>query len=74
MTRDICKEYGLGVVGENYQGLEIRVRSVTHCLCMAQQTFLYQTFAFPSPCVCLPIEVPKDYCQLSLLSLAEDGI
>lgn len=34
-TRDVCKELG-------------RVHSVSHCFGMTQQTFIYQTFAFPS--------------------------
>ena len=50
ISRDLCKEYGLSMVGETGQGLEIRVHSVSYCLCVAQRTFVYQTFAFPSSC------------------------
>ena len=46
----ICKEYGLRLVGETPQSLEIRVHSESHCLHMAQQAFIYQTFTFPSLC------------------------
>ena len=28
----------------------LKFLSAFHCLCLAQQTFIYQTFAFPSPC------------------------
>ena len=36
--------------GQTQQGLQIRVRSVSHCVCLAQKPFIYQTFAFSSPC------------------------
>ena len=32
-----------------HQGLETKVFSVSHCLCLAQQTFVYQTPVFLSP-------------------------
>ena len=48
--RDLCKEHGLGCGWETHQDLEIRVHSVSHCLCTAQQTFIDQIFALPSPC------------------------
>ena len=37
--------------------------SAFHCLCRTQQTFVYQTFAFPSSCEFLPSEVPNHYPQ-----------
>ena len=50
---------------------EMKVHTVSHCLCLAQQTFVYQTFAFLSPCE-LPSSPLKS--QHPLLSSAEDGI
>ena len=38
------------MLGEIQQSLDIRVLSLSHCLCRAQQTFIYQTFVFPSQC------------------------
>ena len=38
------------MVEETQEGLNIRVHSSSHCLFRAQQTFIYQTFAFPVPC------------------------
>ena len=50
ITRNICKEYELSVLGENSRcGPKIRVHSVFHYLCMAHQISIYQTLAFPSP-------------------------
>ena len=43
------KDCGPGRLGETRQGLEIRVLSVSHYLCLAQQTFIYQTCVFLSP-------------------------
>lgn len=48
ITRDICEEYGLGVVGETWQGLQTRVQSVHHCL--HGPANIYQTFVFPPLC------------------------
>ena len=61
--------------GETWQGLEIRVHSVSHCLCLDQQTFVYQIFAFPFPCE-LPSSPLKSQITTphNLLSLAEDAI
>ena len=41
---DLC------VRADSRWGLEIRGHSVSHCHCIAQQTFIYQRFAFSSPC------------------------
>ena len=39
-----------GLVGETWQGPDIRAHSVSCCLCLAQQTSVYQTLSFPSAC------------------------
>ena len=49
ITRDICKEDGLGLVGET-AGCRDQSPLCPHCLCRAQEKFIHQTFAFPSPC------------------------
>ena len=46
--------------------------TVSHCLCLIQQTFAYQTFCFST--AFYPFEFLNDYPQHSLLSLAEVGI
>ena len=43
---------------EAWPGPESRVHSGAHCLGLAQQTFIDQTFAFPSPC-----EVPPSHLK-----------
>ena len=35
---------------ETRQGIKTRVHSMPHCFCLARQKFIYQTFAFTSPC------------------------
>lgn len=47
----------------------------SHCLCLAQQTCVHQTFAFPSPSKspCEESEIPNHLFQCPLLSLATDG-
>ena len=53
-----------------HQGLETEVFSVSHCLCLAQQTFVYQTPVFLSPWK-LPSSPLKSHLRLLLiLSLA----
>ena len=61
------------MVQETQQGLEIRFHSVSYCLCTAQQIFIYQTFAFPSPCE-LPSSSLRSQTTTPLLSLAVDGV
>ena len=46
ITRGNCKEWGLGWWR---QGLELRVYCVPFSL-LGPQTFIYQAFAFPTPC------------------------
>ena len=53
--------------------LEVKAHAVSHCLCMAQKTFIYQTFGFPSPCE-MPFEIPNLYSPEPILSLGEDDI
>ena len=48
-----------------------RVYSVFHCLCMTQQIFICQTFAFPS--ASLSFKVLSHYPQHPILSIAKDG-
>lgn len=43
----ICKEYGYVWSGNRTGG---RVHAVSHCVCLAQQTFTHQTFVLPSSC------------------------
>lgn len=44
--RDNYRGYGLGVVVVGgAEGLGMKVLSVSHCLCQAGPTFVYQTFA-----------------------------
>ena len=60
ITWYICKESGIGVLGETLQSLEIRVYSVSHFLCVAQQTICLPSLCFPSSYECLPaFEVPN---------------
>lgn len=40
---------GLGLVGATRQGLETKVFSLSHCLCIGWQTVVYQVFVFLSP-------------------------
>lgn len=46
--------------GESTQCLEIRVQCASYCFCMTQQTFIYRTFDFPSPCQ-LPSPQPHKF-------------
>ena len=70
---DICKKYGLGVVGKTWQGLKIRVHFVSHCFCMAQQTFIYQTFALLYKLPSSPLRpktiIPNIFCLLPKIIL-----
>ena len=59
---------------KSQQGLETRVYSVSHCFWTVQQTLIYQTFVFLSPCELPSSQVPKHCPQQPSLSLAEDGI
>ena len=73
--RYLCKEYGLGC-GEDSTGPRHQCPSVTHCICTAQKTFIYQIFAFPFPLE-LPntlLRSPNHYSQHHVLSSAEHGI
>lgn len=47
ITRDIYKKYRLCMVGGTQKGLETRAHSVSNCLWMVWQIFVYQTLAFP---------------------------
>ena len=69
ITKDTCKESRLGVVGQDQSPL------VSHCPIMAQQTFICQIFAFPSPTELssFPLKFQATAPQIPLLSLAEDG-
>ena len=44
---------------KSQQGLEARVYSVSHSFWTVQQTLIYQTFAFLSPCELPSSQVPK---------------
>ena len=72
ITRDICNEYGLGVVGGTLRDLS---PLCVPLYLMAQQTSVYKhllldfyEFTF------LLFEVPNNYPQHPVLSLVEDGI
>ena len=56
ITRDVCEEYGLSVMG---RFSETGVHSKSHWPCMAQQTFIHQTFALLSYVNCLPPWKPQ---------------
>ena len=51
----------------------LKFLSGSHYLCLAQQTFIYQTFAFASPSE-LPSPAFGSPKSLPLLSLAKDGV
>ena len=59
---------------KSQQGLEASIYSVSHSFWTVQQTLVYQTFAFLSPCELPSSQVPKHCPQQPFLSLAEDGI
>ena len=50
ITRDICKDHGLGVCGGRDSGSIDQSYSRSQDHCMAQQTLVHQKFAFPSSC------------------------
>ena len=54
ISRDICKEQVQDMKGETPTGPGVQIHSMSHCLWAAQQTFVYQTFAFSFSCYCLP--------------------
>lgn len=49
ITRNNYRQSGLGMAssGEALQGLEIKFLSVSHRLCLAEQTLVHETFALP---------------------------
>ena len=63
---------GLGVVVV----VEMRVHLMSYCLCVAQQTFVYQILVFPSPCELpsSPLKSQTTTRNILFLSLAKDGI
>ena len=73
ISRDICKKYGLGAVGKTWQGLKIRVHFVPYCFCVAQQTFVYQTFALSCKLPSSPLRsktiIPNIFCLLPKIIL-----
>ena len=71
-----AKNMELSMVGEIEEGLEINIQSVSHCFCMMQQMFIYQTFAlFLPPCELFSSSLKSQIATPNIfLSSAEDGI
>lgn len=70
------KQYGLDVVAKTWEGLEIKILSVSYLFSIAQQTLFYQTFTSQSPykLSLSPLKSKNHYPQHALLPLGKDDI